>query len=266
MRYLLPPALSFAMVAAPVLAGPTDHDAQLTVINGWQTKNGSYMAGLRIDLADGWKTYWRAPGDAGIPPLIDWTQADNIASTAFHWPVPLVFDQGGARSIGYDQTVTVPVEIFAQDPDQPIRLTGTIEIGVCDEICVPVSLDFDAPLTPAKRRNPEIMAALVNRPDTAAEAGIGAVTCAISPLSDGLQITTSIDMPSGARINAAVIETADPRIWVSQPDLAVVQGKLTATSDLIHVDGGGFAVDRAGVRITVFTDKTAIDIQGCRAP
>ena len=253
-----------ALMAAPAFAGPADHNTTLTVLNGPQTARGSVMAGLRIDMAQGWKTYWRAPGDAGIPPQVRWDGSQNVGSVAFHWPVPQVFSEGGMRSIGYDQSVTIPIEVFP-NASGDIRLAGTMNIGVCEEICVPVSLSFDLPLTRDAGRDPAITAAMLNRPLTASEASVGDVTCTISPLDDGVQISATANMATG-RNDAIVIETSDPFVWVSEPDVTRSATRVTATSDLVHVDTGAFGVDRSGIRITVIGDGRAVDIQGCRAP
>ena len=68
---------------------------------GWQMQNGHHMAGLSLQLAPDWKTYWRAPGEAGIPPLFDWSGSTNVQSVRVHWPSPVVFHLNGMQTIGY---------------------------------------------------------------------------------------------------------------------------------------------------------------------
>tara|TARA_R110002051_G_scaffold1008_11_gene5039 strand:+ start:1235 stop:2041 length:807 start_codon:yes stop_codon:yes gene_type:complete len=235
----------------------------LTVLTGWETNSDSHMAGLRIDVPAGWKTYWRAPGDAGIPPKITWSGSTNIASVAFHWPVPKVFDQAGMRSIGYYDSVTIPIEVFPTSAGD-MRLAGVIEIGVCQDICVPVTLDFDAVLPRGGKRDAAITAALLNRPLTAQEAGAGDMTCTVKPIDGGMQITATTPLTQNGP-EAIVIETSNPYVWVSEPKVARTATRITATSDLIHVDGTSFAVDRAGIRMTVLGASRAVDIQGCAA-
>ena len=247
-------------------ADPADHDTRLTVLSGWTTASGSQMIGLRIDMAQGWKTYWRAPGDAGIPPQISWAGSTNIAGAAFHWPVPEVFYEGSARSIGYTDTVTIPMEVFPTQTGAAMQLSGQLDIGVCAEICVPVTLTFDMPLTPVTSRNPAIVAGLMNRPTTALEASLGTTTCAMSPLDGGMRITTVTTLPNVGTLSGIAIETSDPTVWVSEPKMQRSGRTLTATAELYQVDNKGFAIDRSGVRITLFADRQAIDIRGCIAP
>lgn len=253
------------VLTGPVLAGPADGVVELEILPGWRTSDGTHMAGLQISLAPGWKTYWRVPGDGGIPPRFAWDGSENLDGVAFHWPVPDVHHINSLRSIGYEGVVVVPLEITLDDASATARLAGQVQIGVCEEICVPVTLPFEATLAPDGRRNPAIIAALVDRPQTAQEAGVTAVSCAISPAEDGLQVTASITMPAISGHEEIVIETGDQQVWVSEPETWLDGTTLHAQSDMIHVQGGGFALDRSEIRITVLAGSQSVDIQGCAA-
>lgn len=252
-------------VAAPVWAGPADGVVDLEILEGWRTADGTHMAGLQIRLAPGWKTYWRAPGDGGIPPRFGWQGSENLSGAAFHWPTPEVFHQNDLRSVGYSDVVVIPVELSLTDSGAPARMRGQVQIGVCEEICVPVFLDFDAVLPVGGAREPAIIAAIVDRPMTETEAGVGAVSCSIAPIDNGLQVTTSVAMAPMGRSEDVVIEAGDQQVWVSEPQTWRDGNVLYARSDMIHVDGGGFALNRSEVRITVLSDGRAVDIQGCDA-
>ncbi len=259
--------ISLFFLALPVaaVAGPFDDLATVEVLPGWRAANGDHIAGLRITLEEGWKTYWRAPGDAGIPPQFSFTGSDNITSVTPHWPVPQIFDQNGMRSIGYTDSVVVPITVASADTDAPIQISGDLHIGVCEDICIPVSLSFNAMLPVTGSRDTSITAALIDRPLSEAEANVGAVTCAIAPISDGLRVTTAIDLPATGTSEVVVIETADPLVWVSEADVARTGDRLLATVDMVHTSGVAFALDRSAMRITVLGSQSAVDIRGCSA-
>ena len=233
------------------------------VLPGWRTAAGTHMAGLEILLAPGWKTYWRAPGDAGIPPEFLWSDASNVAGMSLHWPVPEVSHQNGLRTIGYSDRIVIPMEFATPEAGAAARISGEVEIGVCAEICVPVRLPISAELPPGGGRSPEIVSALLDAPEAAEEAGVAGVDCRLAPISDGLRIDVAIDMPALGPAEEVVIETADPEVWVSEPVAARSGGRLTATADLVHISAGAFALDRSGLRITVLGDGRAVDIRGC---
>lgn len=255
------------LLPCAVWADATDSPVSIELLPGWRTDEGTHIAAFRIKLDPGWKTYWRAPGDAGIPPRIDWSGSRNIDSVALHWPVPEIFSVGDMRSIGYHDEVVIPLEFVLSDAGNPAHLAGTIEIGVCDDICVPFSASFDAALPLAGGRSPMIVAALIDQPLTAHEAGVTVVTCTISAQASGLHIAAAITMPNAGPhagdAEAVVIETGDPAVWVSEPQSERRGDVLFATADLSHMAGGAFALDRAALRFTVLGDNRAVDIRGC---
>ena len=99
-------------------------------------------AGLQIALADGWKTYWRSPGDAGAPPKVDWSASKNVAGIAFRWPAPHRFTLFGLETFGYSREVVFPLDVALERPGEPVALRGKADILVCSNICVPVVLDL----------------------------------------------------------------------------------------------------------------------------
>ena len=256
-----------ALFPVAVAAGdtqPLSDIVQAEILPGWQTPDGTYMAGLRLNLAPGWKTYWRAPGDAGIPPLFSWTGSQNVTGAQVHWPRPTVFHQNGMRAIGYDGEIVLPIELSLARTDAPLSVRGEVTIGICEEICVPVTLNLRADLPQSGQAEAaSIRAALRQRPESGDRAGVGPVTCQVDPIDDGLRLTARIPVRGIGAGDAAVVETADPSVWVSEPALSSADGILTAVADLVPADAAPFALDRSKLRITLLSGKTAIDIQGC---
>jgi DsbC/DsbD-like thiol-disulfide interchange protein len=101
------------------------------------------MAFVEIELPEGWKTYWRSPGDAGgLPPSFDWSKSANLASVNVLYPAPkLMIDKAGA-TIGYKDRVIFPVEIKPQDAEKPMSLGLALDFGICKDICVPVQAEL----------------------------------------------------------------------------------------------------------------------------
>ncbi len=256
---------SLVLMCLPVLsvAGPYDNPAKVEILPGWRMQSGIHMAGIRITLAPGWKTYWRSPGDTGIPPQFSFSGSQNIVSVTPYWPVPDVFYENGMRSIGYYDSVVFPLAVQSHDPNAEISFDGELTIGVCEEICIPFSVAFDTLLPSSGERDSAITAALVDQPLAASEAGVGAVICAIDPIHDGLRVTTTMDVAPTGSSEVVVVEAGDPGIWVSEADVARSGDQLQAIVDMVHISGEAFALDRSDVRITVLGSDQAIDIQGC---
>ena len=270
-RHLLPLCLallglSAALPAAPVQAQQADDLVEMRVLPGWRAADGTHMAALDLRLLPGWKTYWRAPGDAGIPPQFDWRRSRNLSGAEIVWPTPRVIVQGDLQSIGYSDRVVLPLRLDPSQDGREIKLKGTIEIGVCSDICVPVRLKVNETLAAAAAKpDPRIAAALASRPYSASEAGVGRVACSVSAIQDGLGLRAEIDLPNARDGETAIVEVDDPKIWVSQAKTKRKGNRLVAETRLYHVDGRSFALNRSGIRITVLSSSRAVDIQGCPA-
>ena len=172
-------SIMFALSAGAATGGDMTGVAKAELRPGWRMADGTHMAALHVVLDPGWKTYWRAPGDVGIPPQFDWDGSRNIYSVSTNWPTPEVFFEQGMRSIGYKTEVVVPLHLTAQTSGD-MHLEGKVQIGVCKDICIPANLSVSATLTSAATRpDPVIAAALTDTPYTAREAGVSRVTCQI---------------------------------------------------------------------------------------
>lgn len=260
-------ALAFLLSsAAPLVAGDAEYPVEARVLEGWVMADGSRMAALDIRLAPGWKTYWRAPGDAGIPPTFDWSASRNLGSVVIAWPTPIVFDQNGMRSLGYSDRLVLPLSIEPARAGKEIDLVVSVDMGVCSDVCLPYRISVSGRLdTEATRPTPEIAGALAQRPYSQREAGVTAATCRIAPIADGLRVETRVQMPSAGGLEVVVIEPGLPDVWVSEAETRREGRDLFAVSEMVHIDGGIFALDRSNIRITVLGESRAVEVNGCNA-
>ncbi|MCZ0813220.1 MAG: protein-disulfide reductase DsbD domain-containing protein [Pseudomonadota bacterium] len=267
MKHILPVLAALCGLSLTSLAAHAEEAMiKARILTGWSQQDGQHVAGLQLTMQDGWKTYWRAPGDAGIPPRFDWRGSRNLAGVQITWPTPRAIDQGGQRAIGYRDTVTLPLTLTPRAQGEPISLSGKIEMGVCKDICVPVTLSLSQELPHGEtRRDPQIVAALASRPESAQEAGVKDVRCTVTPVEGGLQLTAEMRMPAIGHDEIAVVEAGDDAIWVAQPRTERDGERLVASTELYHVEGDAFALDRSAIRITVIGGQRAVDIRGCPA-
>ena len=146
----------FAIVAFGVLivstAGPalasssqwfeTDGARIRLITTGKADAEGRLIGALDIDLKPGWKTYWRDPGDAGVPPQIDISSSRNIAAAEFQFPAPQRHDDGYNKWAGYDHPLVLPVVFTLASANEPAAIEAGIFLGVCEEICIPVQANL----------------------------------------------------------------------------------------------------------------------------
>jgi DsbC/DsbD-like thiol-disulfide interchange protein len=94
-------------------------------------------AGIEIRLKAGWHTYWRYPGDAGVPPRFDFAESQNVKAVDVLWPAPRRITEEGLIAIGYTSDVILPLVIVPQDRTKPVTLRLKLDYAVCEKLCVP---------------------------------------------------------------------------------------------------------------------------------
>ena len=129
-------AVSRPAVAADASAWDGDQRAAVRLIAGAQ-HGAVRRAGIEIRLAPGWKTYWRYPGDSGIPPRFDFSQSKNVKSVTVRYPAPHRLTDESGTSIGYKGGVVFPLDIVPQNAAQPVMLAVKADYAVCEKICIP---------------------------------------------------------------------------------------------------------------------------------
>jgi DsbC/DsbD-like thiol-disulfide interchange protein len=118
----------------------TVESSRVRLVAGRADGSSRLLAGIEIEMADGWKTYWRNPGSSGVPPRIDWSQSTNLASARLAFPAPSRFVDRDGDTIGYKKYVVLPLELSAADASRPIELKVALEYGVCKDICIPIEV------------------------------------------------------------------------------------------------------------------------------
>jgi DsbC/DsbD-like thiol-disulfide interchange protein len=147
-------------------------------------------AGLEIELSPGAITYWRDPGEAGVPPTFDFAGSENLASAEVDFPAPeRIPESDGSVAFGYRADVTLPIRLKAADPSKPVRLVAKVDYAVCEKICLPArakaEIDWpggsDAGLAEARAKVPKPVAV----------GALGVTTTATGPKSWRLCLTNA---------------------------------------------------------------------------
>jgi DsbC/DsbD-like thiol-disulfide interchange protein len=113
---------------------------------------GGDLAGFEIALSPGAITYWRDPGDAGLPPTLDFSGSDNVASVEPEFPAPKrIKEADGGEAFGYDGSVVFPLRVKPRDPTKPATLKLTADFAVCEKVCLPAKAHLELTLPSAPR-------------------------------------------------------------------------------------------------------------------
>jgi DsbC/DsbD-like thiol-disulfide interchange protein len=142
-------ASSLALQARAQDASPWQQDGHsATRLLAGSRSGAVLLGGIAFQLQPGWKTYWRTPGDSGVPPRFDFSKSDNVEAVTVLWPAPVKFDDGaGGHSMGYHNQIVLPLRIVAKNADKPVTLRAGINYAVCDKLCIPVEANAELAFT-----------------------------------------------------------------------------------------------------------------------
>jgi DsbC/DsbD-like thiol-disulfide interchange protein len=215
---------------------------------------GRATAGVEIVLGEGWKTYWRTPGDAGVPPQFDWKDSANVGAVEVRYPAPARLSEPAAETIGYKRSVVFPVTVTPRDPAKPVDLKLAVEFGICRDICVPAEASLSLTLPPASTAPaPSALAAALESVPRAASARrpgdpqLEGVTAVLDGAGPGLTIAARF--PGGTAGADLFIEAPDS-IYVPMPRRLpdAADGRVRFAVDLAR---GGNAQDLKGKLLTL---------------
>ncbi|MEO0622975.1 MAG: protein-disulfide reductase DsbD domain-containing protein [Pseudomonadota bacterium] len=225
---------------------------------------GERIAGLEFVMAPGWKTYWRAPGEAGVPPRFDWSGSQNLAEIEVLWPAPELFESFGMTTIGYGDRVVLPVRLVPQNPAEPIQVSVAMELGVCLDICVFENTTIEATYAPSDTSSVAVIeAALSAVPPSGAAAGVTHAECRIEGTGRDRQFTASLEV-SSPLINPYVVIEGTEDSWFYDTDVTQ-NGSQIAVQAALGLASEDQWVTREDIRITLLASNRAVDIQGCAA-
>src|SRR6478672_7653894 len=111
-----------------------------------------FTVGLLLRMVPGWHTYWKFPGDAGIPTEMKWKLPDGWKAGEIQWPIPLKLSEPGDIQIyGYHDEVLLLQEVTPPPSisDSTVKLSAEADWLVCEKICIPGSANvaLELPVT-----------------------------------------------------------------------------------------------------------------------
>lgn len=200
-----------------------------------QPRDGAVMALLQIEPKPGWKTYWRNPGDAGLPPELDFGGSTNLVLRSISFPVPEIGTDEAGRFIGYHKPVSLVIEFEKPLPDAPSTINLNALVGICETVCLPFMSSFSLPLTAGAPEPEEFMALQLAEAELPEKASEDFAIKSLKLSDDGKAIVAEVALPRAGTPEVAI---------AASPGLKLGAMEINAT-------------DRsASLRIPVISSKT----------
>jgi DsbC/DsbD-like thiol-disulfide interchange protein len=141
--------LACAVPAAPARAASRHVQAELVSEVESIRAGQPFSLGLHLKMEPGWHTYWKNPGDSGLPTRLKWTLPEGFEAAPIEWPYPETFSQGPVTSYGYEHDVLLPVRVTppaSLAPGKPVVLSARADWLECREQCLPGRADLSVTL------------------------------------------------------------------------------------------------------------------------
>jgi DsbC/DsbD-like thiol-disulfide interchange protein len=209
---------AFAAEAATDWTASTNSKVRLVAGNADEGGGPALLAGVQLRMDEGWKTYWRNPGDSGVPPSFDWTGSKNLKSAEVLYPAPHRFDDAGGTAIGYAGDVLFPVRLTPERDGEPIELKLAFSYGLCKDLCIPndVSLSLALPANAGEGEALLLDAALAQVPKPATVGLLPAISGVDAKLDDEAPgLVLDAVFPPGATGTDLLIDGGD--VFVPAP-------------------------------------------------
>lgn len=250
----LAPAIACAQDASPWIR---DDYSSVRLIAGSRS-GGAFLGGIAFQLQPGWKTYWRTPGDSGVPPRLDFAKSDNVESVTVLWPAPMKFADGaGGVSLGYQKQVVLPLRIVARNPDKPVTLRASIDYAVCEKLCVPVTADAELAFASVASTEDTAIAAALDAVPKPARIGEVAPVAVRDIKRDGGNVVVDVVAPAGKPVDLFVEgPSAD---WALPVPKLIGSGAGGVRQFGFDLDGvpAGASADGAALKLTVIAGNDA---------
>ncbi len=221
--------------------------------------------GLHFKLPEGWKIYWRSPGDAGFPPSLDWQGSSNLKQAMVAWPVPHRFSLFGLETFGYANEVVLPIEAAVVDAHQPLLLQAKVAYLVCSEICVPHTADLRLDLPAAAKGSAQERGliqrfqALVPADGTSVGLRLEQANLIGTPEAPSLEVHLGSDEPLSA---PDVIVEGPPGFSFTKPDVQLSADRQQAVLRAASLRGPlaeGSVLEGKRLTLTVFDGTRALE-------
>jgi DsbC/DsbD-like thiol-disulfide interchange protein len=249
-------------------ASPWDGDARsaMRLIAGSSAtpERAPMRAGIEIRLKNGWHTYWRYPGDAGVPPRFDFAGSQNVKSVEVLWPAPQRIPEQGLVAIGYTRDVILPLAIVPQNSGEPITLRLKVEYAVCETLCVPAEGKAELRLSGGPSSQDAALTAAEARLPHKAALGEGSSLAirSVRRESAGRRARILVDVAAPPAAAIALFAEGPTPEWALPVPVAVDGAPKGLQRFAFDLDGAppGATYDGAAIALTAVAGDAAIEV------
>jgi len=219
-------------------------------------------AGIEIKLRPGWKTYWRYPGDSGVPPHFDFAGSENLKQADVLFPLPHLFVDETGATLGYKDTIIFPIVVTPRQAGKPVRLQVKADYAVCEKLCVPAEGKADFVLAGGdSSQNAALVTAEARVPKRVTAAQLG-LTARRSSVGTKPVVTVALGAPAGKPVEVfAEGPTPDWALPIPKAVKSPPPGRAEFTFELDGLPPGVDPKGQFDLTFTVVTGDRAVEVK-----
>ncbi len=239
----------FVVLAMPAQAAPVKTGHVVAELVGDETAlvpGTTTTLALRLAIEPGWHTYWRNPGESGLPTTLDWRLPAGFSAGDILWPAPRALPAGPLMNYGYEGEVfhLVPLSVpSTAKPGTTTTLAAHADWLVCKETCIPEGADLTLDLPVADHASPSPWHDAIAKTRAALPGALPSSWHA-SASAAGAVITLSLTPPANAadpgRLQFFAIADRHVEPSAPQKQLAPANGRYTLQLPVSHELAGDF--------------------------
>lgn len=221
-------ALIPSMTQASMAPWATSEGGRMRLVALSQPRNGIVTALVQIEPKNGWKTYWRNPGNAGMAPELDFSGSTNLKLKSVSYPVPEIGRDEAGRFIGYHHPVSLVVEFEKPDERAPAEIDLKALVGICETVCLPFMAEFKLSLDPNLPEGEEFSALMMAQAELPEKPRADFAVRSLMKSIDGKSLVAEVLVPDGMEVEAAVAASRgvslgkDPAVTVDGRNARIV--------------------------------------------
>jgi len=237
----------------------------VSIIDDVIHEDKTILIGLKINLKEGWNTYWRHSGNTGLPTVIDIEKIPDMEDFKIFWPKPEVQESDGNISLIYKNEIVIPILIQLTNNNSPYSFELNADFGVCKEICIPVkkNITFSIKRPKISSRNNALVNALSKVPESSFDSNSGDLGCLLNTNAGKFLLEFSAPLFDPFFESWAVLEYDTDMITLLKTKKHISDQKLFFEIEIDRSKKKYLLIDKSKFKLTVISKDKSLLFLGC---
>ena len=235
------------------------HASTVELVDGGWWK-GRRLAAVVMRLAPGWKTYWRVPGEGGLPPRFDFSGSENVKEVKVLWPAPKRYSSPvTGETIGYKHEVVFPLLVRPEDAKRPVTLRLKMDYGICGEMCMPAQAMVTITLPPEMKSAPAraTIEKWLRKTPLTDDGRVKVDSARLVKTADGMALEVALSGPDAGSVSDILVEGVELAIFGKPEKVGERDGRV-----IYRIPVRGLAEEKdfraAKLRFTILRGEKAV--------